>query len=160
MQVQFECSNTTAAALGGKPAPKPGPNDPVKFRIVPVSCLVARVDLKDRPVPATDWKTSDAPMLRKAARSSIRRQAAATTKRYSAERRFETEAIRFRGDRRLNFFERNLVAVWSGPYSRCDMDFLSLRDGAKGWRVADVRVAIDSNANLTIPCQQLSKVPN
>ena len=209
MQVQFECSNTTAAALGGKPAPKPGPNDPVKFRIVPVSCLVARVDLKDRPVPATDWKTSDAPMLRKAARSSIRRQAAATTKRCSAERRFETEAIRFRGDRRLNFFERNLVAVWSGrpkedviktmgaplrqsesgnvrtlsyskafdrtavvanmkrgavfetgPYSRCDMDFLSLRDGAKGWRVADVRVAIDSNANLTIPCQQLSKVPN
>ena len=40
------------------------------------------------------------------------------------------------------------------------MDFLSLRDGATGWRVADVRVAIDSNANLTIPCQQLSKVPN
>ena len=67
MRLQFECPAEVALDPKNKPKPlKAG--DPVKFRIGENSYLVRRIDLKSQPMPASDWKTSDAPMLMKAGR--------------------------------------------------------------------------------------------
>ena len=73
MRLQFECPAEVALDPKNKPKPlKAG--DPVRFRIGEGSYLVKRIDLKSEPMPASDWKTSDAPMLMKAGRIACNAQ--------------------------------------------------------------------------------------
>jgi hypothetical protein len=67
MRLQFECPSEIAKAMGEKIKPMKA-TDPVRFRIGPGSYLVRRADLKDEPLPESDWNTSNAPMLMRAAR--------------------------------------------------------------------------------------------
>ena len=70
MKLQFQCPNamsmdpTTRRITENKDRVRAG--DTVTFRIGPDSYLLRRTDLKTEPVPASDWKTSNAPMLSKA----------------------------------------------------------------------------------------------
>lgn len=67
MHLQFECPAELALDPKNKPKPLKAA-DPVRFRIGENSYLVRRIDLKSEPMPASGWKTSDAPMLMKAGR--------------------------------------------------------------------------------------------
>jgi len=70
MKLQFECPNSfsmnmdTHQITENKSKVKSG--DSVKFRIGPGSYKLRRSDLKTEPLPVSEWKTSDAPMLFKA----------------------------------------------------------------------------------------------
>ncbi len=70
MKLQFKCPNAfsmdKATRQVSEPKDRVRVGDTVTFRIGPDSYLLRRSDLKAEPVPASDWKTSNAPMLSKA----------------------------------------------------------------------------------------------
>ena len=70
MKLQFECPNafsmdkTSHKLTENTKQVRAGDN--VKFRIGPASYKLRRSDLQSEPIPVSDWKTSNAPMLSKA----------------------------------------------------------------------------------------------
>jgi len=70
MKLQFQCPNAfsmdMASKKGSENKDKVRAADPVTFRIGPGSYKLRRSDLKTEAVAASDWKTSNAPMLSKA----------------------------------------------------------------------------------------------
>lgn len=70
MKLQFQCSNAFSMDMSSRKITenknKVRASDPVTFRIGPGSYKLRRSDLKTEPVAASDWKTSNAPMLSKA----------------------------------------------------------------------------------------------
>jgi hypothetical protein len=52
-------------------------------------------------------------------------------------------------------------AAWEeGVYSQCYMDFFVIPDAHDAWRVADVRVALDTSNYDKTPCYDLAKLPD
>lgn len=70
MKLQFQCSNVLSMDMSSRKITenknKVWVGDAVTFRIGPGSYKLRRSDLKTEPVAASDWKTSNAPMLSKA----------------------------------------------------------------------------------------------
>ncbi|WP_409705238.1 hypothetical protein [Caldimonas sp.] len=71
MHLQFDCPAPVSMDLKKMKAvenlDKVQAGDTVKFRIGPGSYQVPRIDLRPRPLPASDWRSSSAPMLSRAA---------------------------------------------------------------------------------------------
>lgn len=70
MKLQFECPNAFSIDMTthklNENTKKVKVGDDVTFRIGPGSYKLRRSDLKSEPIPASEWKTSSAPMLSKA----------------------------------------------------------------------------------------------